>query len=289
MLKKNLVRTGLLSQGLLLFMPNAGSVKGNENHEISTHAKGSLFQRNFTDTLIVQADSSGYVYTRQLTEEEMAAAPQIKLNKNAVKFVNAFIKRENEFLLKMKKRSELHFSFIDSVFEKYGVPQELKYLSIVESQLNAKAVSRVGAKGMWQFMPVTARELGLKVTKYTDERTNVQKSTVAAAKYLRSLYGEFGDWLLALAAYNGGPGTVFKAIKKSGSRNFWALQNYLPAETRGHVKRFIGVHFYFEGKGSITTQTKNEAITYKKAMDKYKNMLREKETDTIAIFASTTL
>src|SRR5206468_3829448 len=85
------------------------------------------------------------------------------------------------------------------------------------------------------------------------------KSTVAAAKYLRALYAEFGDWLLVIAAYNSGPGPMYKAIHKSGSRNFWVLQRYLPAESRAHVKRFIGAHYYFEGTGSATTCTKEEA------------------------------
>ncbi len=286
MLKKNLVRTGFLSQGLLLMMPNAGSVKGNEAHSFleTQNVSKPYKKRSTVDTLIVlPSDSLGYTFSRVLTEEEMMAAPQISLNKNVSRYVKDFMKREKEFLVKMETRSQNHFDFIDSVLMHYGLPVELKYLAIVESQLNPKAVSRVGAKGMWQFMPVTARELGLKVTKYTDERLHARKSTVAAARYLKSLHNMFGDWLLVLAAYNGGPGTVYKAIKKSGSRNFWALQNYLPAETRGHVKRFIGVHYYFEGAGSITTQTKAEAIAYKKAMDKYKLALREKVVDTISV------
>jgi membrane-bound lytic murein transglycosylase D len=101
-------------------------------------------------------------------------------------------------------------------------------------------------------MPTTAREIGLKINGKYDERTHFYKSTVAAAKYLKSLYGYFGDWLLVLAAYNSGPGTVFKAIHKSGTRNFWALQAFLPAESRGHVKRFIATHYFFEEQGSVS-------------------------------------
>ncbi|MGZ8544212.1 MAG: lytic transglycosylase domain-containing protein [Flavisolibacter sp.] len=286
MLKKNLVRTGFLSQGLLFMMPNAGSVKGNESHSLMETSNVSMpyKKRSTVDTLIVlPSDSLGYTFSRELTEEELLAAPQISLNKNVSRYVKDFMKREKEFLVKMESRSQNHFDFMDSVFMHYGLPVELKYLAIVESQLNTKAVSKVGAKGLWQFMPATARELGLKVTKYNDERVHANKSTVAAARYLKRLHNMFGDWLLVLAAYNGGPGTVFKAIKNSGSRNFWALQNHLPAETRGHVKRFIGVHYYFEGAGSITTQTKAEAISHKKAMDKYKTALRERVVDTITV------
>ena len=103
-----------------------------------------------------------------------------------------------------------------------------------------------------------------------DERTHFYKSTVAAAKYLKDLYGEFNDWLLVIAAYNSGPGPIYKAIKKSGSRNFWALQQYLPEESRGHVKRFIGTHYFFEGQGSLVTLTKSETARYLKQVEDFK-------------------
>ena len=105
-------------------------------------------------------------------------------------------------------------------------------------------------------MPATARALGLKVSKRSDERVDYQKSTHAAARHLKDLYNEFGDWLLVIAAYNGGSGNVYSAIRKSGSRNFWNLQYYLPAESRTHVKKFIGTHYIFEGQGGVTTLTK---------------------------------
>jgi membrane-bound lytic murein transglycosylase D len=109
------------------------------------------------------------------------------------------------------------------------------------------------------------------------------KSTKAAAKYLNDLYKEFGDWLLVIAAYNSGPGPVYTAIKKSGSHNFWRLQQYLPLETRLHVKRFIGTHYYFEGEGSITTLTKAEATEHLKAVTKFMENANElKEVASVA-------
>jgi hypothetical protein len=110
----------------------------------------------------------------------------------------------------------------------------------------------------------TARILGLKTSSRNDERRNYYKSTQAAARYLRDLHREFGDWLLVIAAYNGGPAPVYRAIKKCRSRNFWVLQRYLPAETRQHVKRFIATQYFFEGHGSLTTLTKAEGIRYSK-------------------------
>jgi membrane-bound lytic murein transglycosylase D len=185
-------------------------------------------------------------------------ATAITLNKQAASFVKDYIKRNDNNLSKIKVRGELCFGMMDSIFNRFGLPVELKYLAVIESELKSTATSRVGAKGPWQFMPATAKVLGLKITRQYDERTNYRKSTRAAAMYLRDLHAMYGDWLLVLAAYNCGPGPVNYAIKKSGSRNFWKLQNYLPAESRDHVKKFIATHYYFEGQGGETTLTKAE-------------------------------
>lgn len=187
-----------------------------------------------------------------------SASNQVQLNKNAITFVAGYIKKNSEGLVKIKERSSSPFKTMDLVFRKYGLPVELKYLAVIESELKATAVSRVGAVGPWQLMPVTAKLLGLKISAGNDERKQYGKSTKAAALYLRDLYSEFGDWLLVMAAYNCGPGPVYKAIRKSGSHNFWKLQAYLPGESREHVKKFIATHYYFEGNGSVTTLTKAE-------------------------------
>lgn len=283
MLKKNLVRTGFFGPGLFLLMPITG-IKGephssekelNEAGQLQSWIDTSITDR-LDSTIILESSSSGF-------GKNAVAAPTIQLNKHAIKFVKSFLIREDEALIKVKGRSKSYFQVIDTVFSKYKLPLELKYLAIVESDLKTTAVSRVGAKGMWQFMPETARELGLKITSKYDERTHVYRSTVAAAKYLRSLYAEFGDWLLVVAAYNGGPGTVYSAIKRSGSRNFWALQSFLPAESRGHVKRFIGTHYYFEGKGSLTTITKSETIAYSKMLDAFKIAEEANDSTTVVL------
>jgi membrane-bound lytic murein transglycosylase D len=158
----------------------------------------------------------------------------------------------------MKTWGRPYLDMMDEVLAKHNLPTELKYLSVIESELKSNATSWVGAKGPWQFMPGTARELGLKVNGKVDERKDFAKSTEAAAKYLNNLHGIFNDWLLVIASYNCGPGPVLSAIKKSGSRNFWALQNYLPTESRNHVKKFIATHYIMQGEGSLTTLTKAE-------------------------------
>jgi membrane-bound lytic murein transglycosylase D len=169
------------------------------------------------------------------------------LNKHVNQFVKIYIKQNRKNLLNIKQRSSSPFIMIDAVFKRYGLPVQLKYLAVVESELKTKAVSKVGAVGPWQLMPSTARILGLKINSRYDERKNYYKSTRAAARYLKDLHEEFGDWLLVFAAYNGGEGPVYLAIRQSGSKNYWTLQHYLPEETREYVKKFIAICYYFEG------------------------------------------
>ncbi len=182
-----------------------------------------------------------------------------KLNPRALSFVQDYIYQNGRDLQDMKAWGRPYFTLIDGILTQYGLPRELKYLAVIESQLKPTAVSWMGAVGPWQLMPATARVLGLKVTRKVDERRNYVKSTRAAALYLRDLYTDLQDWLLVIAAYNGGAAHVYSAIKKSHSRNFWDLQYYLPAESRNHVKKFIGTHYIFEGQGGVTTLTKAEA------------------------------
>ena len=186
----------------------------------------------------------------------MNAGP--RLNPRAISFVQDYIEKNTEDLENMRGWGKPYFNVMDAILVSYNLPKELKYLAVIESRLHTSAVSWAGAVGPWQLMPATARVLGLKVNHKVDERTNYIKSTHAAAKYLNDLYDQFGDWLLVIAAYNGGAGNVLKAIRKSGSRNFWDLQYYLPTESRNHVKKFIGTHYIFEGQGGLTTLTKKE-------------------------------
>lgn len=182
----------------------------------------------------------------------------VNLNPRAVSFVEDYMEKMGSNLDKMKTWGRPYFDIMNNILTQHGLPTELKYLSVIESALKTYAVSWAGAVGPWQFMPATARNLGLRVTKRVDERTDFHKSTHAAAKYLTELYSIYGDWLLVIAAYNGGPGNVNSAIRRSGSKNFWDLQYYLPTESRNHVKKFIATHYIMEGEGGITTLTKKE-------------------------------
>ncbi len=177
----------------------------------------------------------------------------MQVNPNAESYMQDYLKLHSKGLINMKGWGQPYFNLIDNILSQYGLPRELKYLAVIESNLNSRATSWVGAGGPWQFMPYTARDYGLVVNNVLDERRDYYKSTHAAARYLLTLYGQMKDWLLVIAAYNGGPGRVFSAIKKSGSRNFWSLQYYLPAESRNHVKKFIATHYIMEGTGGVTT------------------------------------
>lgn len=175
-----------------------------------------------------------------------------QVNPNAEVYMQDYLRSHSSSLLKMKTWGMPYFNLIDNIFMQYGLPKELKYLAVIESNLSTAATSWVGAGGPWQFMPYTARDYGLVVNGAYDERRDYNKSTHAAARYLLALYKDMHDWLLVIAAYNGGPGRVYSAMKKSGSKDFWALQYYLPQESRNHVKKFIATHYVMEGNGDFT-------------------------------------
>ncbi len=175
-----------------------------------------------------------------------------QVNPYAETYMQDYLQANGSYLQKLKSEATLKFNFIDNIFSQYGLPKELKYLAVIESNLNSNALSWVGARGPWQFMSYTAKDYGLQVNSFVDERVDYYKSTNAAARYLLTLYKDLKDWLLVIAAYNGGPGRVYSAIRQSGSRNFWALQYYLPTESRNHVKKFIATHFIMESGDNST-------------------------------------
>lgn len=181
-----------------------------------------------------------------------------ELHPQAIAFVKDYLEDNQQRLEKLRSWAGPYFVMIDQVLAKYQLPRELKYLAVIESNLKTTALSNKGAVGPWQFMPETGRLYGLKVNASRDERQDLYKSTHAAARYLRDLYKQLGDWLLVIAAYNGGDARVESAIRKAKSRDFWKLQYYLPAESRNHVKKFIATHYIMEGRGGVTTSTAEE-------------------------------
>ncbi|RYY39507.1 MAG: lytic transglycosylase domain-containing protein [Chitinophagaceae bacterium] len=222
------------------------------------------FERSLNDSIVKEASANPKGGFKDLFEGQSADGSffNVQLNPKAVSFVQDYMESNSNKLTNMKSWGRTYFDLIDKVLAEHKLPSELKYLAVIESDLKTSATSWVGAAGPWQLMPQTARELGLRVGKKVDERRDYKKSTNAAARYLNDLYSVFNDWLLVVAAYNGGPGNVNKAIAKAGSRNFWDLQYYLPAESRNHVKKFIATHYIMEGDGGVTTMTRTERADY---------------------------
>ncbi len=201
-----------------------------------------------------------------------------QLNPKAVPFVQEYIRKQGKELERMKLWGKPYFDLYDNILTVYDIPKEMKYLSVIESHLTPGLVSWAGAVGPWQLMDDEAKRFGLRVGKH-DDRMDFYKSTHVAARLMKELYTEFGDWLLVVAAYNGGAGRVRQAIRKAGSRDFWDLQYYLPEETRNHVKKFIGTHYIFEGGGGWTTLTAGETAIQKTMIANYTEpVLTESET-----------
>ncbi len=203
---------------------------------------------------------------------------QYQLNPKAVSFIQSYMEKQGPALQKMKTWAKPYFNLYDQILIANGVPTTLKYLSVIESSLDAGVVSWAGAVGPWQIMPEEAKRLGLKLSP-VDERTDYEKSTKAAATILRESFAEFGDWLLVVAAYNGGAGRVRQAIKKKGSKDFWDIQYELPLETRNHVKKFIATQYVFETEHFQPLQTREGLVK----MTKEQKLGMEKQFDTLVI------
>ncbi|WP_046755309.1 LysM peptidoglycan-binding domain-containing protein [Kordia jejudonensis] len=171
----------------------------------------------------------------------------IEYNPSLESVIRRFLKRRKKSMERLMKVSQYYFPMFEQELDNYNIPLEVKYLAIVESALNPRARSRVGATGLWQFMYQTGKEYDLNVSSYVDERSDPEKSTKAACQYLATLYKIFGDWDLALAAYNSGPGNVSKAIRRSGGYvNYWNIRPNLPRETAGYLPAFLATMYIFE-------------------------------------------
>jgi membrane-bound lytic murein transglycosylase D len=197
---------------------------------------------------------------------------QLVYNDKVHAFINYFTIKDREYTRMMMRRKNLYFPIFEKYLKQYNLPDELKYLSIIESGLNPRATSRVRAVGLWQFMSATGRYYGLHNDWYVDDRMDPEKATDAACRYLRDLYRMFNNWELALAAYNTGPGNVKRAIRRSGyKKSFWEIYSHLPRETRSYVPQFVAIiytmnyldehNFIYEGEEMLV---KHDTINVKK-------------------------
>ncbi|MDO4790774.1 MAG: LysM peptidoglycan-binding domain-containing protein [Porphyromonas sp.] len=182
--------------------------------------------------------------------KRLAALPsRIPLSYNSVvrECIELYVNRRRALVSTMLPKTRLYFPMIEEVFDKHGLPHELKYLAIVESNLNPIVVSRMGATGLWQFMLNTGKIYGLDINSLIDERRDPRLATEAAARYFKDMYDIYQDWLIVIASYNCGPGNINKAIRRAGGeRKFWSIFPYLPRETRAYVPLFIAAYYTME-------------------------------------------
>ena len=186
--------------------------------------------------------TSDAVYMERLSK--LPTIIELPYNATVRKCIELYVDRRRSLVENMLGLEAFYFPMIEETLDKYDLPQELKYLVIIESAMNPVALSRAGASGLWQFMMATGRMYGLEINNLIDERRDPIKSTDAACRHLRDLYDRYGDWNLAIAAYNCGAGNVNKAISRSGGRrDYWTIYPYLPAETRSYVPLFIAANY----------------------------------------------
>jgi membrane-bound lytic murein transglycosylase D len=208
------------------------------------------------------------IYERRL--DSISKDIHLEYNEYVQAYIDLYMHNRDE-MGQVVGLSKYYFPIYEKAFHDAGIPEEIKFLSIVESKLDPNAVSRVGATGPWQFMFTTAKIYGLNVDSYVDERRDPIQATYAAAAYLKDAYQEFGDWLLAIASYNCGKSNVERAVEKAGANDFWSIREYLPAETRGYVPAFIAMNYVmnYYTKHNIVAQacnfsTKTDTVMVKK-------------------------
>jgi membrane-bound lytic murein transglycosylase D len=204
--------------------------------------KPGKFKFNYGPDSIPKVDE--LVYEARMAKLDAASPFDLVYNPYVKGFIDLYIVRKRELVSRMVGLSLLYYPMMEEVLDKYGLPLELRHLAVIESALNPNAKSRSGAMGLWQFMFNTGKLYGLNNTSYVDDRCDPYKATVAAAEYLKFLYGLFGDWQMVLAAYNSGPGTVMKAMRRSGNKKtYWEIRPFLPRETQSYVPAFIAANY----------------------------------------------
>lgn len=194
----------------------------------------------YSDTLITELPDS--VYKARL--QALPFVIEVPYNEVVRRYIQRYVKHSPRQLASLQRKAEYYFPLFEDILGKHDLPYELCYLPVVESALNPQAHSHMGAAGLWQFMPSTGKIYGLEVNSLVDERMDPLRSTEAACRFLKSLYGIFNDWNLAIAAYNCGPGNVNKAIHRAGGkRDFWSIYPFLPSETRAYLPLFIAAAY----------------------------------------------
>lgn len=255
---------GLLKKGLAFFMPLLISVQVQAQINAVVNPIADMLDSLSTQKMFETAFSKpvfpknnkykfaqdsvprydDYTYQARLAKLDAFSPFDLVYNEHVKGFIELYTVRKRESVSRMMGSAHLYYPMFEEIMDKYNIPLELKHLAVIESALIPYARSKAGAMGLWQFMYPTGKMYGLNVTSYVDERCNPYKATVAAAEYLKNLYAMFGDWQMVLAAYNAGPGTISKAIRRSGGKKtYWEIRPYLPLETQGYVPAFIAANY----------------------------------------------
>jgi membrane-bound lytic murein transglycosylase D len=232
-------------------------------------ASADLFENMQEDLMRVNPDVEvDYALSTELLKERLAKLDakspfNIEYSKGLENIIKSYLKNRPRSYERLMAISEYYFPMFEEHLAKYNVPIEIKYLAVIESALNPRAKSRVGATGLWQFMYPTGKQYNLEVNSYVDERSDPLKATEAACQYLSSLYNIFGDWDLVLASYNAGPGNVTKAIRRSGTyHNYWNIRKNLPKETQAYVPTFLATMYIYEYAKDHGINAKKAPLTY---------------------------
>lgn len=234
-------------------------VKNNMVTRIDSVLMKELTDLNTFTNLSLEIEKGGYtdqnidlelpteLLKSRLSEMNAKSPFNIEYNKELENVIKSFLKYRKKAFGQLMATSEYYFPLFEEALAKKNIPLEIKYLAIVESALNPKAVSKMGATGLWQFMYHTGKQYNLKIDSYVDERHDPLKSTEAAAQYMAGMYKAFGDWDLVLASYNSGAGNVSKAIRRSGGqKNYWNIRKNLPKETQGYLPAFLATMYLYE-------------------------------------------
>lgn len=231
------------------------------NNEMFEEVYGSITQQNYEPVEYEELPTE--VLKQRLAELNARTPFNVEYNPSLESVIKGYLKNRRKTMANLMAISDYYFPMFEEELDRYNLPLEMKYLAIVESALDPRATSRVGAKGLWQFMFTTGKMFGLDVNSYVDERSDPLMATEAACKYLESLYNSLGDWDLALAAYNSGPGNVSKAIRRSGGyTNYWNIRGHLPRETAGYVPAFLATMYIFEFAEEHGFKSNGPAIPY---------------------------
>jgi len=231
----------LVLVGILISNISVSGFVGNSNLNFTVNDENPQLKKKKKDSIPIYPD---LVYEYKIAELNNLTPIELEYNDRVRRYIDVYTIERREHLAKIIGLAELYFPVFEEMLDKYQLPLELKYLAIVESALDPRAVSSSAAVGLWQFKINTSKMFDLEVNSYVDERRDTYKATEAACSYLQYLYRIYGDWQLALAAYNGGPGVVRNAIARSGGKtDFWEIQPYLPDQTNGYVPAFIAVNY----------------------------------------------